>query len=196
MNPGPPGPVLPPWDGFKARLEKGHLHLGGTVSMRGLLRVSRGLAVMKCSQPQHGWRGDPGLQGAVPRGRGSAPQLLPSGHTAPWAGRGAGGMSGCLRRCCPLPRPGTPREGQVALRWCLAPAGEGSASPGGLSIAPKAGLGSQIKIEGETGAQLSRPLLLPPRPASAPTPAPLSATAPSPCHPRGPWGGRRRRQRG
>lgn len=25
INPGPPGPVLPPWHGFKARLEKGHL---------------------------------------------------------------------------------------------------------------------------------------------------------------------------
>lgn len=43
----------------------------------------------------------------------------------------------------------TNREGQAACRWYLAPAGEASASPGGLRIAPWAGLGSQIKIEAE-----------------------------------------------
>lgn len=81
--------------------------------------------------------GGPGLQSCSP-----APSLLPQSTRSQ-----AGCPSALGDAVLYLEVWHGDREGQVVLRWYLAPAGEGSVSPGGLCIAD---LGSQIKIEAET----------------------------------------------
>lgn len=108
---------------------------------------------MKCSRPQRSWR----RGGAWPAGScawrrwlcSPAPSLTPH-HTLDRAEVQAGCPAASEVAALYQEAWHDDRGGQVARRWYLAPAGEGSASPGGLRIAPWADLGSQIKLETET----------------------------------------------
>lgn len=112
---------------------------------RGLLRVSGALAVMKCSQPQRGWREPCPRAVALPR------SPLPPDTPHRGLGRGrAGARAGCpaaAEDAALLPELWQAgREGQVVPDGTWLQLGQ-AARPPGASALHGAGSGSQIKIE-------------------------------------------------